>query len=112
MPGEILRVDTDYLSGAVFAPFMEFMDKVVERTDADMHATAPLVPRRAAEIDDYVIKLEKQLVPLVQELLTSVQNLPRGDAESVDALAALLESVEETNVKEATPGVHDPGNHV
>ncbi|MGH3715661.1 MAG: hypothetical protein ACRDT4_19700 [Micromonosporaceae bacterium] len=77
------------------------MDGVVDRTDADISAIGTLVPRRVAEIDEHVVELEKQLVPLLGSLLTAMQNLPRGDAESVNALAAMLEAVEESNAQAA-----------
>ena len=109
MAGEILRVDTELLTGSVFAPFMTHMRKVVDEAEGDIKAIGPLVPRRVAEIDDNVIDLQKQTVPLVLNLLTSVENLPRGNAESVDALAAMLKSVEETNTTEAV-GFRNPGN--
>jgi hypothetical protein len=110
MPGDELWVATDLLSGSVFAPYMDYMREVVEGTHSEIRSIGPLVPRQAAEIDEYVVKLEKQNVPLVLDVLAAVQNLPRGDADSAERLASLLENLEDHNTKEAGSGFHS-GHH-
>lgn len=104
MPGENLEVDTELLSGSVFEPYLTHMFQVVEETEGEITAIGPLVPQPNAEIDEQVAELEKRTVPLVLNFLTTIAKLPEGDADAVELLASLLESVEDTNIKEANPG--------
>ncbi|MGH3664209.1 MAG: hypothetical protein ACRDT8_11565 [Micromonosporaceae bacterium] len=107
MPPEPLRVDTDLLTGSVFAPYMDYLRELIESTRSDITALGPLVPRRTSEIDDHVIELEEKNIPLVFDLLIATRDLPTGDADSADFLAKLLEGLEDHNTKEAGPNSHN-----
>lgn len=111
MPGENLEVDTELLSGSVFEPYLKHMVRVVDETEGEFTAIGPIVSQPNAEIDEHVAEMEKRTVPLVLNFLTTMAKLPEGDAEAVDMLASLLESVEDTNISESNPGFNAPNVH-